>query len=481
MFPVLRICRGTTSVQYYSESAGGLLRTVIHTNSPNSDVQEFILSSLVTESSSAEVSSEQVLATHPGPKRPSTVERSDIVRSDDDTIIGAPFVCHFPSQPLLTSRLCHVFIEDNRDLPDALESKIVHWNVDLDDENADLEEYHAALAHLVEDHIIPRLTDLPPSSLLFAPRDPTFIASTVERADGRVIRLRAGLPDSLQEIEAACLRRIKNHAATRLESVVDFPVHDIGRVLVLNPLDAWSRSIARVLLPDQTIGVMQWIPTASALLSPGFTAVMEAGTLREMELLRTIPPHPHIIGPPIAYISREFGGATLICGFVSKFLPGGNLWEVLEAGPVALPRRIKWAYQATTALVHVHHTAHTYHGDVKLENIMLDGNDYAILIDFEQGRANEEAAAPEVHAGGSVTELLRHRAYPYDEWLHVPRAIEAAEVHALGVALSKLFEEDEVPSDIVQKCKAGDPNERPTLKTIYQYFDYWHASKTATK
>lgn len=433
-------------------------------------------------------------------QRPSTVERFEIVRSDDDTVVGVSLGCHFPSQPLLTSRLCHVFIEDNSELPDALESKIVHWDVDLDDDNADLGEYHAALAHLVEDHIIPRLIDLPPSSLLFAPRDPTFIVSTVERADGCVIRLRAGLPDSLREIEATCLRRIKNHAATRLESVVGFPVHDIDTVLVLNPLDAGSRSIARVLLPDQTIGVMQWIPTVSALLSPGFTAVMEAGTLREMELLRAIPPHPHIICPPIAYISREFEGATFICGFVSKFIPGGSLQEVLEAGPVALARRIKWAYQATTALVHIHHTAHTYHGDVKLENIMLDGNDDAILIDFEQGRANEEAAAPEVHAGGDVTvsdegrllyhpppdcgeegqELLRHRAYPYNAWLHVPRAIEAAEVHALGAALSKLFEEDEVPSDIVQKCKAGDPNERPTLKTIEQYFHDWYISKTAT-
>ncbi|OJT07891.1 hypothetical protein TRAPUB_1214 [Trametes pubescens] len=246
---------------------------------------------------------------------------------------------------------------------------------------------------------------------------------------------------------------------------------------------------------------MQWIPTVSALLSAEHTAVMEAGTLHEMQLLRSIPPHPHIIGPPIGYISREFEGATLIRGFVSRFLPGGNVRDVLEAGPVALARRVKWAYQTTSALVHVHHAAHTYHGDVKLDNIMLDGNDDAILIDFEQGRANEEAAAPEVHAGGRVTvsdegrllyhppldcgeegqELLRHRAYPYDAWLHVPRAIEAAEVHALGVALSKLFEGGEVPSDIVQKCKVGDPNERPALKTIEQYFRDWYLSKTTTK
>lgn len=432
----------------------------------------------------------------------STVEGIVAVRSDDDTVIGVTLECHFPSHPLITSRICHVFIENNPNLPDAPESRLVQWDIDPDDsdDDLDLDEYHAVMEDLVDGQAVARLKEMPSSSLLLAPRDPMFIVSTIEGTDGRTVQLRAGLPGSLQEIEAMCLRRLKNHEATRLASTGDTPVHDIDTVLVLSLLDAGTRSIMRVLLPDHTIGVMQWVPTVSALLSAGATTVKEAGTLHEMQLLRTIPPHPHIIGPPIAYVSREFEGTAFVCGFVLRLLPGGNVRDVLvEQEPVALERRVKWAYQLARALVHIHHVAHTYHGDIKLDNIVLDANDDAVLIDFEQGRANEEAAAPEVHAGCLVTlsdegkllyhpppgceedqqlEPLRHRAYPYDAWLHVPRAIEAAEVHALGFALSNLFKEEEVPSDIVHQCRTDDPNERPVLKDIEKYFRDWYMTTT---
>ncbi|KAI0764384.1 kinase-like protein [Trametes elegans] len=422
------------------------------------------------------------------------IEYLSTVRSDDESIVELTFACHFPSQPVITSRLCHVLLVDNPDLPEVPESLIVRWDVDFDDED-DLENYRGTINRLVNEHIGQLLAGLPHSALLRAPRDPVFVAVTTLGADHiPTIGLHHGLPDSLRRVETACLRRLKETGTVDPESIPGVPIHDIDTVLVLGVFDTGSRDIMRVLLPDNNIGVMQWIPTVVMLLSPSGTPVMEAGTLHEMEVLRSIPPHPNIVGPPIAYISRQFEGSRLICGFVQRFLRGGCVRNVIADSAVALSRRAKWAYQISSALRHIHRVARTYHGDVKLDNVVLDEDDNAVLIDFEQGRANEEAAAPELHAGGTVTltdqgrlvyhtfggsddpPRLANRAYPYDAWLHVPRAIEAAEVHALGVAFARLFGESEVPSDIIARCQREDPNDRPTLDEIEQYFREWSTS-----
>ncbi|KAI0644940.1 kinase-like domain-containing protein [Trametes meyenii] len=429
------------------------------------------------------------------PLPPPEIEYIANETSDNDDIVHLTLVRHFPYQPLITSRLCHVLLLENIDVPEAQENKIVNWFVDYDDE-ADLDAYRTTVYRFADEYVSPLLLALPDDALLLAPRDPIFVVRTVDDGNGhRTVKLTPGLPDGLREVENETLRRLKTAGALRPEDIpTTTPIYDADTIIVLGLFDSGSRAVMRVLLPDsgRTIAVMQWIPSTDMLLCPSSTQVMEAGTLREMTVLRAIPPHPHIVGPPIAYVSRKFEGTTLLCGFVARYIPGGTVHNaILNAGrPVALARRAKWACQLTSALRHVHEVARTYHGDVKLDNVMLDEHGDAVLIDFEQGRANKEAAAPELHAGAAVSVAadgrlvyrlpsedekpeyrLGRRAYPYDAWADVPRAIEAAEVHALGVAFSRLFEGDETVSDIVRKCKLEDPNARPTFEELGVYFN----------
>ncbi|KAI0667123.1 kinase-like domain-containing protein [Trametes maxima] len=437
------------------------------------------------------------MSAHPlpvDPLPPPEIEYIANETSDDDRIVHLTLLRHFPLQPLITSRLCHVLLLENADVPDAQENKIVSWVVNYYDDEADLEAYRTTLYQFADEYITPLLLSLPDDDVLLAPRDSVFVVRTIDDGNGhRTVHLTPGLPDGLREVETDTLRRLKAIGTMRPESIpVITPIYDADSIMVLSLFDSGSRNVMRVLLPDsnRSIAVMQWIPTVTMLLSPESTQVMEAGTLREMAVLQAIPPHPHVVGPPIAYVSRRFEDTTLLCGFVSRFIPGGTVHDVvLNAGqPVALARRAKWAYQLASALRHIHEVARTYHGDVKLDNVMLDEHDNAVLIDFEQGRANEEAAAPEIHAGATVSmtgdgmlvyrfpsedekpeSCLGRRAYPYDAWAGMPRAIEAAEVHALGVAFSKLFEEDGVTSDIVKKCKLENPNARPTFEELEMY------------
>lgn len=159
-------------------------------------------------------------------------------------------------------------------------------------------------------------------------------------------------------------------------------------------------------------------------------------------------------------------------------------------------RRVKWAYQISGTLHHVHRVAHTYHGYIKEVNVVLDEHDNAVLTDFEQGRANNARAAPEVRAGwspepsespdtplryrqplpGEKIGMLCDREFVYDAWRNNPRAIEAAEVHTLGAMLEKMFPEGEIRDDILQQCREVKPDARPKFTDIEQFYGEWYTS-----
>lgn len=45
------------------------------------------------------------------------------------------------------------------------------------------------------------------------------------------------------------------------------------------------------------------------------------------------------------------------------------------------------------AIYHLHRVANTYHGDIKLDNIVLSTDDDAVFIDFEQAHHAEGCLA----------------------------------------------------------------------------------------
>ena len=55
-----------------------------------------------------------------------------------------------------------------------------------------------------------------------------------------------------------------------------------------------------------------------------------------------------------------------------------------------------------SAIHHLHRVANTYHGDIKLDNVVLSSDDDAVFIDFEQGRHAEGCLSQEAHGSWDV-------------------------------------------------------------------------------
>jgi serine/threonine protein kinase len=92
---------------------------------------------------------------------------------------------------------------------------------------------------------------------------------------------------------------------------------------------------------------------------------------------------PHII--PIHHYG-EIDGRLYVD---MRLIEGRDLASVLASGPLDPPRAVRIIEQVAMAL-HAAHKAGLLHRDVKPSNILLDGNDFAYLIDFGIARALDE-------------------------------------------------------------------------------------------
>jgi len=195
----------------------------------------------------------------------------------------------------------------------------------------------------------------------------------------------------------------------------------------------------------------------------------------------------------------------VVCGFLSPFHPGGTIACALspfspESQPPSLARRIRWANQMVSAIHHLHRVAHTYHGDIKLDNIVLSTHDDAVFIDFEQGRHAEGCLAPEAqgswdvipniptvrnNADASASTPIHYVRYAgperddswsaYEAWAKHLEVIEALEVYLLGDALQTLFEGVACLNKIgliVGQCLLEDPAARPQLDLMLTEFKH---------
>ena len=417
-------------------------------------------------------------------------------RGDEEGLVIGIVKCSFASQE---TRFVYVMFETNHRVPDAVENKVTLWDVDHHND-ADMAAYHHAVHDLAVAHIFPLISAIPPDTLLRSPEG--IAAFTLATINGSV-KLLPGLTNSMKAVEDRWLQR-----CPPVDSIPDLApavVYDIDDIVVVDLLDGGSRDAMLAVLRDQpaTRYVAFWIPTFT-VFAWSDEDDHGKGILHEMAFLRTIPPHPHIISPPVRYISRIHNGKKVICGFLLKYYPGGSLGAPERVGaPIAM--RIKWAYQIASGLHHLHHVAHTYHGDIKLDNVVLDENGDAVLIDFEQGRANEGNAAPELHAASLVSvnddgilcystpsprkdgtgtnaeegeeyedetvPRLGARQRPYDIWKDTLRAIEAAETWSFATALQPLLlDAPDAVSAILARCRTEDPNCRPTFEELERFF-----------
>ncbi|OAQ72453.1 tyrosine-protein kinase, active site protein [Pochonia chlamydosporia 170] len=124
----------------------------------------------------------------------------------------------------------------------------------------------------------------------------------------------------------------------------------------------------------------------------------------ELRQLLKMPSHPNVISRPVHLVTKKcsFGNKTAVIGFTLEYHVYGSLRDLIPFmqlhGQVSLADKTKWSLQLASALLHLHHVAHFFYPDLRLDNIVLSESSDAIMVDFEQRGVWCEFAAPEVNA-----------------------------------------------------------------------------------
>ena len=136
--------------------------------------------------------------------------------------------------------------------------------------------------------------------------------------------------------------------------------------------------------------------------------------------------HPHIV--PLYDYWREPNGAFL----VMRFLRGGSVEELLEAGPLEPSRVVSILEQIASALAAAHRQG-VVHRDVKPGNILLDEEGNAYLTDFGVAL---DAGSPERSSG---TMMRGTPAYLSPEQIRLDPASPRSDIYALGIVAYEML------------------------------------------
>ena len=148
---------------------------------------------------------------------------------------------------------------------------------------------------------------------------------------------------------------------------------------------------------------------------PAFIRKFEA----EAQLVARLE-HPHIV--PLYDYWREPGAAYLIM----RLMGSGNLRDIIESTALSADRAAKVVQQIAGAL-HAAHRAGVAHGDIKPENILIDGSGNAFLADF----------ALALGARDSKREQILGPPYASPEQLATREATPAGDIYSFGVVLAQ--------------------------------------------
>ena len=147
--------------------------------------------------------------------------------------------------------------------------------------------------------------------------------------------------------------------------------------------------------------------------------------------------HPGIVS--VSDVFEENGTAY----YVMDYIEGHSLQDIVKAeGRLTEERSLKYIREVSEALSYVH-SHNRLHLDIKPGNIMIDGNDNAILIDFGASKQYDEAS-------GENTSTLMGRtpgyAPPEQMSNKVGKFLPATDIYALGATLYKCLS-GETPPD----------------------------------
>ncbi|KAL2834219.1 hypothetical protein BDW59DRAFT_156161 [Aspergillus cavernicola] len=137
----------------------------------------------------------------------------------------------------------------------------------------------------------------------------------------------------------------------------------------------------------------------------------------ELRNLLELFPHPNILSRPIYVVTKKvrFGGKQGLCGVILEYLPLGTLGRFLachKAPAHPMTDRLKWARQATEALIHIHSQCGKFYADLNMSNIGVKhskdgGSPDLVIIDFDQRTGLYNWSPPEVYYVDYIERLAR--------------------------------------------------------------------------
>lgn len=166
-------------------------------------------------------------------------------------------------------------------------------------------------------------------------------------------------------------------------------------------------------------------------LHRGDDAEARASLTNERKVLAAIPPTPGL--PQLVFADDE--------RIVTAYVPGPGLRELLDEGPLPEARARRLGGDLAAALSALH-AAGFWHGDVKPENLRLNGEENLILLDLGLARRHEDQDGP---VAGSLPYLAPEQCLG-------AAGGPAADLFALGVVLSE-FATGQIP------CAPGEEDQ----------------------
>ncbi|KAI9723535.1 MAG: hypothetical protein M1828_004131 [Chrysothrix sp. TS-e1954] len=205
---------------------------------------------------------------------------------------------------------------------------------------------------------------------------------------------------------------------------------------------------------------------------------------QELHVLNALPHHANIMAPSRALVTMSLDGlnkapsdgdSRLVCGTLYRYPGRQSLQQLLDKSTsnskrLPLGSKAKWAYQMSSAMATVH-ASNQYHMDLRPANILLNEEQDAVLMKWEQSDTSEHFVAPEAEGDWDVeltsadgasclvanSGMLAYKYHPrpvlaerrrwpsanvFPIWQKAcPLALEAAEMYSLGKTLWSIFEQ----------------------------------------